>query len=100
MDYLSKKEFINEMMQLVERDAKFNVESEDSGSAYFSLGGCSVNFNLDDGLDGEIVFFKPNAAMEVTFDFGIVEYITKISDKSYEFEFNANIANVVITDIS
>ena len=97
---LTKKVFIEELMQLVEKGAHFNVESEDSGNAYFSLGGCSVNCNLDDGLDGEIVFFKPNADMEITFDFSIVDYIVKISEKSYRMEFNANISNVYITIVA
>lgn len=94
---LTKERVIEELMQLVEKGARFNVESEDSGNVYFSLGGCSVNFNLDDGIDGEIVFFKPNADMNITFDFSIVDYITKIDEKSYCMEFNANISNVIIT---
>lgn len=97
---ITKKVFIEELMKLVETDIRFNVESEDSGNAYFSLGGCSVNCNLDDGLDGEIVFFKPNVDMSITFDFSIVDYIIKIDEKTYCMEFNTNISNVIITIVA
>lgn len=96
---LSKEAFIKELMELVQNGARFNVESVDSGSMYFSLGGCSVAFS-DDGIDGEFVFFKPNFDMNVTFDFDIIECITKTSEKTYGIEFNANIADVTITKIA
>lgn len=96
---LSKEAFINELTELAQNGARFNVESEDSGSMYFSLGGCCVAFS-DDGIDGEVVFFKPNTDMEVTFDFNIIGCITKTSEKTYGIEFNANIADVTIMKIA
>lgn len=84
---MTKKEFIEAIGKANEEGKTFNVESEDSSSVYLSLYGCTASVNEEDGLEGEITFFKPHTAMEVRLDFAIIDAIYKESD-GYRLEFN------------
>lgn len=84
---LTKKEFLEAINKANEEGKKFNIESEDSSSVYLSLYGCTIETSEENGIEGEITFFKPHTAMEVRLDFAIIDAIHKESD-GYRLEFN------------
>lgn len=84
---LTKKEFLEAISKANNEGKKFNIESEDSSSVYLSLYGCTIETSEEDGIEGEITFFKPHTAMEIRLDFAIIDAIYKESD-GYRLEFN------------
>lgn len=94
---LTKKEFIEAIRKANNEEKKFNIESEDSSSVYLSLYGCTIETNEEDGVEGEITFFKPHTAMEVRLDFAIIDAIYKESD-GYQLEFNNAMPGVDLTE--
>lgn len=94
---LTRNEFIEAIGKANEEGKTFNVESEDSSSVYLSLYGCIASVNEEDGLEGEITFFKPHTAMEVRLDFAIIDVIYKESD-GYRLEFNNGMPDVDLTE--
>lgn len=93
-DCVKKEQFVEEISSFGE-NATFDLESEDSGTIFFALSGCKVNVSLEDGIDGEITFFKPHANAEVRFDFDIIEEITK-QDNIYTLSFSNGLSDVNI----
>lgn len=93
-DRMEKEQFIKEISSFGE-NSTFDLESADSGTVYFALSGCKVNASSEDGIEGEITFFKPHANMEVRFDFSIIEEITK-QDNIYTLSFSNGLADVDI----
>ena len=92
---LTKEDFAAEITALSVNGHTFNIESVDSGSAFFSLFGCKVDFDFDLG-DGEIVFYKPYADMEVRFSFKNIDEIIKEEDGSYYISFDCGLSDVTI----
>lgn len=74
---MTKEQFVKEIEQLSAKTKVFNVSSSDIGNVNLYLQGCTINVNAENGIDGEITIFKPYANMEVTFDFSIVDEISK-----------------------
>ncbi len=97
---LTREQFAEELATLGENKNQFNVESEDSGSIYFSLYGCKIETTLEDGICGEIVMFKPYTEMEVRLDFDIIDAITKEEDSSYRLEMNNGMPDIVIRNVA
>lgn len=95
VESISNEQFTEEILALGE-EATIDIESCDSGTVYFALFGCKVNVSLEDGIDGEITFFKPYANMEVRFDFDIIDEIIK-EDNTYTLTFNNELSNLDIT---
>ena len=93
-DSIKKEQFVKEISSFGE-NTTFDLESEDSGTVFFALSGCKVNASLEDGIDGEITFFKPLANAEVRFDFDIIEEITK-QDNTYTLSFSSGLSDVNI----
>lgn len=94
VESVGKEQFAKEISSLGE-NATFDVESADSGTVYFALFGCKANVSLEDGIDGEITFFKPDTNMEVRFDFDIIDKITK-QDNTYTLSFNNDLSDIDI----
>lgn len=94
MRKLSREKFIEEINS--KKETLYNVSSVDVGTVYLSLGGCVVTVDLDSGIDGEITFFKPYTAMEVSVDFAIVESLSKDGD-TFTLEFNNGMTDVEMT---
>lgn len=92
---MTKELFKREIEEIKDNGKVFTVESEDSGSVYFIMHGCSIAVNLEEGIEGEITIFKPNVEMEVTLDFDIINSIIKENDE-YLIEFSNGMADVVI----
>ncbi len=92
---LTRGQFIEEISELSARDIDFNVSSSDSGTVNLYLRECVIRLNESDGINGEIIMYKPNADMEVTIDFAIVEEITK-QDNTYTLSFTNGLADVDI----
>lgn len=90
---LTKKEFLEAINKANNEGKRFNIESEDSSSVYLSLYGCTIETSEEDGVEGEITFFKPHTAMEVRLDFAIIDAIYKESD-GYRLEFNNGMPDV------
>lgn len=95
MTEITREQFTQEIEELNSKKTTYNFESQDSGSVYFAMGGCSISVNLEDGIDGEITVFKPYAQMEVSIDFSIVDSIYKENDEYY-LEFSNGMADVII----
>lgn len=94
---MTKKEFLEAINKANKEGKKFNIESVDSSSVYLSLYECNIKTNEDDGIEGEITFFKPYTAMEVRLDFAIIDVIYKES-AGYRFEFNNAMPDVDVTE--
>lgn len=92
---MTREEFVKEI-ESNPVGTKYILESEDSGSVYFSLHGCVVIFDLEMGISGEITIFKPELSMEVTLDFAIFADITQEHNGSYRFEFNNGLADAIL----
>ena len=73
---LTREQFIKEITEL-SAETKFNVSSSDTGNVNLYLRGCSIIASSENGVNGEIIMYKPYADMEVSIDFDIVEEITK-----------------------
>lgn len=98
VDTVKKEQFVKEISSFGE-NTTFNIESGDSGTVYFALYECKVNVSLEDGIEGEITFFKPHANVEVRFDFDIVDEIFK-RDNTYTLSFNNGLSDVDIEVIA
>ncbi len=96
---MTREQFIEEIILMIEECTKFNVESVDSGSVFLSLYGCTIDINKDDGISGELIMYKPDTLMEVDVDFAIIDTITK-DDDSYYLAFNNGMADVVISVVA
>lgn len=96
---MTREQFIEEIIPMIEECARFNVESVDSGSVFLSLYGCVIDINKDDGISGELIMYKPDTLMEVDVDFAIIDTITK-EDDSYHLAFNNGMADVVISVVA
>lgn len=96
---MTREQFIEEIIPMIEECAKFNVESVDSGSVFLSLYGCAIDINKDDGISGELIMYKPDTLMEVDVDFAIIDTITK-EDDSYHLAFNNGMVDVVISVVA
>lgn len=94
---MTKKEFMEAIDKANQEGKIFNVESEDSSSVYLSLYGCTASVNEEDGIEGEITFFKPHTGMEIRLDFAIIDVIYKESD-GYRLEFNNAMPDVDLTE--
>lgn len=92
---LTREQFIKKITELVAKETTFNVSSSDTGNVNLYMQGCMIKASADDGIDGEIVIYKPYANMEVTIDFSIVEEITK-QDNTYTLSFNNELSDVDI----
>ena len=97
---LTKEEFVTEVAVLVEQGASFGIESVDAGSVMLGLFDCQLQIDLDMGVDGEIVIFKPFANMEVRLDFDIIDEINRVDDNTYSLEFNNGMSNVEISFVT
>lgn len=89
---MKKEQFVKEISSFGE-STTFNIESEDSGTVFLTLDGCKAIASLEDGIDGEITFFKLD--VEVRFDFDIIAEITK-QDNTYTLSFKNGLSNVSI----
>lgn len=95
---LTREQFAEELTTM--NDSKvFNVQSDDSGSVHFALYDCKVHVSLEDGIEGEIIMFKPYSSMNVAIDFAIIDTITK-EDDNYRLEFNNGMSDVVISVVA
>lgn len=92
---LTKEDFAAEITALAANEHTFNIESVDSGSVFFSLFGCRVDFDFDLG-DGEIVIYKPYTDMEIRLSFEIIDEIIKEEDGSYYISFDCGLSDVTI----
>lgn len=95
---MTKEEFIKEL-ESKEAGTTYNVESVDSGAIRLSMGKCTVTVNLEYGIEGEIIIFKPYTEMEVSIDFYIVDEIVKEDDGSFILEFNNGTPDITIIPI-
>lgn len=86
------------MEEIRSNRGNYNIQSVDGGAVYFSLGDCTVTISNEDGIDGEITFFKPRTGMEVAIDFAVIEVINKKED-TYFLEFNNGLADVEIMPV-
>lgn len=93
---LTREQFMKEIAELNERETTFNVESADTGSIYMSFYGCNIDVRLEDGIEGEIIMFKPYTQMEATIDFDIVDVITK-GDDLFLIEMSRGLPDIVIS---
>lgn len=91
---LTKEDFAAELTALSANGHTFNIESVDSGSVFFSLFGCKVEFDFD--LDGEIVIYKPYADMEIRLSFDIIDEIIKEEEGNYYISFDCGLSDVTI----
>lgn len=92
---LTREQFIEEITELSAKAKVFNISSSDTGNVNLYMQGCMIRASADDGIDGEIIFYKPYANMEVTIDFNIVEEITK-QDNTYTLSFVNGLSDVDI----
>lgn len=92
---LTREQFIKEITELSAKAKVFNVSSSDTGNVNLYMQGCMIKAIAEDGIDGEIVIYKPYANMEVTIDFSIVEEITK-QDNTYTLSFVNGLSDVDI----
>lgn len=95
---LTREQFAEELTTMDESKV-FNIQSDDSGSVHLALYDCKVSASLEDGIEGEIIMFKPYSSMDVTIDFAIVDTITKEED-NYRLEFNNGMSDVVISVVA
>ena len=66
MKELTKAQFTNELTALHEAETKFDVNSIDGGSIFFSMKECCITAD-----ENEIALFKPHTLMEVDIDFAL-----------------------------
>lgn len=92
---LTREQFIEEIKELSSKETTFNVSSSDIGNVAFYLSGCLIEAKLEEGVDGEITFFKPHTDMEVDIYFSIVDEITK-QDNIYTLSFINGLSDVDI----
>ena len=100
LETLTKEKFAAEVAALMEQGASFGIESVDAGSVMLGLFDCQLQIDLDMGVDGEIVIFKPFANMEVRLDFDIIDEINRVDDNTYSLEFNNGMSNVEISFVT
>lgn len=96
---LSREQFIKEINELSAKETRFNVSSSDTGSLNLYLQECVIKASEKEGIDGECLIYKPQADMEVTIDFDIVNEITK-QGNTYTLSFNNGLADVDIEVIA
>lgn len=93
---LTREQFMKEIAELNERETKYNVESADTGSIYINFYGCNIDVRLEDGIEGEIVMFKPYTQMEATIDFDMINVITK-GDDFFLIEMSRGLPDIVVS---
>ena len=91
---LTREQFVEEIKEL-KSGTTFNVSSSDIGNVTFYLRGCLIEAKLEEGVEGEITFFKPHTDMEVDIDLEIVDEITK-ENGTYTLSFNNGLSDVDI----
>lgn len=91
---MTREQFVEEIEGLKEGTI-VNVSSSDIGNVTVYLRGCILSADLENGVDGELTILKVGADMEVTYDFDIVEEITK-EDNTYTLSFSNGLSDVDI----
>lgn len=92
---ITREQFVKEINELSAKETRFNVSSSDTGSLNLYLQECVIKASEKEGIDGECLIYKPQADMEVTIDFNIVDMITK-QNNTYTFSFRNGLADVDI----
>lgn len=92
---ITREQFIKEITELSAKGRHFNVSSSDIGNITLYLQGCVIKANAEEGINGEIILYKPYTNMEVTIDFNIVDEITK-QDNIYTLSFSNGLSDVDI----
>ena len=93
MKEITREEFKNELAALHEAGTKFDVNSIDGGSIFFSMKECCITAD-----ENEIALFKPHTLMEVDIDFDIIDTIYK-EETTYTLEFNNGMSDVEISAV-
>lgn len=92
---LTREQFIEEIKALSAKASVFDVSSSDTGNVNLYMQGCMIKASEEDGINGEIIIYKPQVTMEVTIDFSIVEEITK-QGNTYTLSFVNGLSDVDI----
>lgn len=92
---LTREQFIEEIKALSAKASVFDVSSSDTGNVNLYMQGCMIKASEEDGINGEIIIYKPQVTMEVTIDFDIIEEITK-QDNIYTLSFSNGLSDVNI----
>ena len=95
---LTREQFVKEINGLKE-GTTVNVSSSDIGNVTVYLRGRILSADLENGVEGELTILKVGADMEVTYDFDIVEGITK-EDNTYTLSFGNGLSDVDIEIIA
>lgn len=91
---ITKEELATYLNGLADSENRFMVESEDSGTVFFSMNECRLNVQTDCGVNGELSILKDGS--EIDLDFDIIFAITTESEDTLRVEFNNGMSDVIL----